>query len=61
MDAVVTDTMADQQNAEIERTVRKEHGRLFNFIRKTENALRLRKHYAMRSLRARLESLYNEI
>ena len=27
----------------------------------TENALRLRKHYAMRSLRARLESLYNEI
>ena len=34
MDAVVTDTMADQQNAEIERTVRKERGRLFNFIRK---------------------------
>ena len=27
----------------------------------TENALRLRKHYATRSLRARLESLYNEI
>ena len=27
----------------------------------TENALRLRKHYAVRSLRRRLESLYNEI
>ena len=27
----------------------------------TENALRLRKHYAMRSLRTRLESLYNAI
>ncbi len=27
----------------------------------TENALRLRKHYAMRSLRRRLKSLYNEI
>ena len=27
----------------------------------TENALRLRKHYAMRSLRTRLESLYNGI
>ena len=34
MDAVVTDTMTDQQNAEIERTVRTETGRLFNFIRK---------------------------
>ena len=34
MDAVVTDTMTDQQNAEIERTVRTESGRLFNFIRK---------------------------
>ncbi len=27
----------------------------------TENALRLRKHYAMRSLRGRLESLYDEM
>ena len=27
----------------------------------TENALRLRKHYAMRSLRRRLQDLYNEI
>jgi len=27
----------------------------------TENALRLRKHYAVRSLGRRLESLYNEI
>jgi RNA polymerase sigma factor (sigma-70 family) len=34
MDAVVSDTMTEQQNAEIERTVRKERGRLFNFIRK---------------------------
>ena len=34
MNAVVAETMADQQNAEIERTVRKERGRLFNFIRK---------------------------
>ena len=34
MDAVVSDTMAEQQNAEIERTVRQERGRLFNFIRK---------------------------
>ena len=34
MDALATDTMTDQQNAEIERTVRKESGRLFNFIRK---------------------------
>ena len=34
MDAVVNNAMADQQNAEIERTVRTERGRLFNFIRK---------------------------
>ena len=34
MDAVVSNAMADQQNAEIERTVRTERGRLFNFIRK---------------------------
>ena len=27
----------------------------------TENALRLRKHYAMGALRQRLQSLYNEI
>ena len=27
----------------------------------TENALRLRKHYAVRSLRTRLESLYDEL
>ncbi len=34
MDAVVSNAMADQQNAEIERTVRTERARLFNFIRK---------------------------
>ena len=34
MDAVISNTMADQQNTEIERTVRTERGRLFNFIRK---------------------------
>ncbi len=34
MDAVVFDTMTEQQNAEIERAVQKEGGRLFNFIRK---------------------------
>ena len=34
MDALVAETMTDQQNAEIERTVRKESGRLLNFIRK---------------------------
>ena len=34
MDAVVANTMTDQQNAEIERTVRTESGRLFNFINK---------------------------
>ena len=34
MDAVISNAMADQQNTEIERTVRTERGRLFNFIRK---------------------------
>lgn len=34
MNAVVSNAMADQQNAEIERTVRTERARLFNFIRK---------------------------
>ncbi len=34
MDAVVSNAMTDQQNTEIERTVRTERGRLFNFIRK---------------------------
>lgn len=34
MDAVYDNTMAEQQNDEIEKTVRKERGRLFNFIRK---------------------------
>jgi len=34
MDAVVSNAMADQQNTEIEKTVRTKRGRLFNFIRK---------------------------
>ena len=34
MNAVVSNAMADQQNAEIERTVRTERARFFNFIRK---------------------------
>ncbi len=34
MDTVHSNTMADRQNVEIEKTVRRERGRLFNFIRK---------------------------
>ena len=34
MQTVYSTTMAHQQNAEIEKTVRRERGRLFNFIRK---------------------------
>jgi len=34
MDTVHSNTMADLQNVEIEKTVRRERGRLFNFIRK---------------------------
>lgn len=34
MDAVHSNTMADRQNVEIEKTVRRERARLFNFIRK---------------------------
>ena len=34
MYTVHSNTMADLQNVEIEKTVRRERGRLFNFIRK---------------------------